>query len=151
MSINAFWNLKLKWRLQSKHHTFLDHSFCKRCSQSSIKPQVSPHLLRPIQYMPGIVWGMWGMRARAQHLESTQSNEGSRHMGRRCQQLSVCVMIEVHKRNKMTLCWSTFHRVQSEDPPGFGYQFLFLGVSHLYVFSCNCCEGDLGECTYHCA
>lgn len=61
--MNIFWNLKLRWRLQPKHHTFPDHSFFKCCSQSSMKPHIPPYLLRPIQYMPGGLRAAQGMRS----------------------------------------------------------------------------------------
>lgn len=40
-SLNIFWNLKWRWHLQFKHHTFPDRSLFKCCGQSSMKPHYS--------------------------------------------------------------------------------------------------------------
>ena len=98
--MNILWNLKLRWRLQSKHHTFPDRSLFKCCSQSSMKSHIPPYLLSLIQYMAGTRQDAWGMRPRTQHLESSLSHEGSRHIGKYCQQHWISAMTEVHRRNR---------------------------------------------------
>lgn len=80
-SLNIFWNLKWRWHLQFKHHTFPDHSLFKCCGQSSMKPHIPLYLLRAIWCMAGTLQGAWVMRSRTQHSGSSLFHEGSRHTG----------------------------------------------------------------------